>query len=62
MKISCDKENKITTLSQTYYIDKILHCAGLQDANLVSTPLDPNVNLEANEEEDRLGNDWGSQS
>jgi Reverse transcriptase (RNA-dependent DNA polymerase) len=60
MKISHDKENKIATLSQTHYIDKILHHVGLQDANPVSTPLDPNIGLEADEEEDILGNNWAS--
>jgi hypothetical protein len=58
MKISHDKENKITTLSQTHYIDKILHHVLLQYAKPVSTPLDLNVSLEADEVEDRLENDW----
>jgi hypothetical protein len=58
MKITRDKENQITTLSQAHYIDKILHRVGLQDVNPVSTPLDPNVNLETNEvEQDKSGND-----
>ena len=59
MKITRDKENQITTLSQAHYIDKILHRVGLQDANPVSTPLDPNVNLETDEEadQDKSGND-----
>jgi hypothetical protein len=58
MKITRDKENQITTLSQAHYVDKILHRVGLQDANPVSTPLDPNVNLETNEaEQDESGND-----
>ena len=58
MKITRDKENQITMLSQAHYIDKILHRVGLQDANPVSTPLDPNVNLETDEaDQDKSGND-----
>jgi hypothetical protein len=51
MKVSHDKEKQIVTLSQTHYIDKIIERVGLQDANPVSTPLDPNVNLEVEETE-----------
>lgn len=58
MKITRDKENQITMLSQAHYVDKILHRVGLQDANPISTPLDPNVNLENTEaKQDELGND-----
>jgi hypothetical protein len=51
MKVSHDKEKQIVMLSQTHYIDKIIERVGLQDANPVSTPLDPNVNLEVEETE-----------
>ena len=58
MKITCNKENQITTLSQAHYVDKILHRVGLQDANPVSTPLNPNVNLETDKaNQDKSGND-----
>ena len=57
MKISQNKELKIITLSQTHYIDKILKQVGLQDANSVTTPIDPGINLEFDEEEhDRMIN------
>ena len=51
MKISQNKELKIITLSQTHYIDKILEQVRLQDTNLVTTPIDLNINLEFDEEE-----------
>jgi Reverse transcriptase (RNA-dependent DNA polymerase) len=58
MKFTRNKENQITTLSQAHYIDKIIQRVGLQDTNPVSTPLDPNVNLEIDEaEQDKSGND-----
>ena len=65
MKISRDRESKIITLSQTHYIDKILERIGLQDANPVTTPIDPNVNLEVDEgeiedDDDQEINDWAS--
>ena len=54
MKISRNKELKIITLSQTHYIHKILEQVRLQDANSVTTPIDPSINLEFNEKE----HDW----
>ena len=40
----------IITLSQTHYIDALLEKFGLANANLVSTPMDTNVKLEATTE------------
>ena len=45
------KENQIS-LSQTHYIDSLLNKFGLENANPVTTPLDPNVNLDDNETEE----------
>ena len=42
------KKNQIT-LSQTHFIDSLLGKFGLKNANPVSTPLDPNVNLDKDE-------------
>ena len=49
MKVSHDKEKQVIKLSQTHYINKILNQMGLQDANPVTTPLNPNINLEVKE-------------
>ena len=49
MKVSHDKEKQVIKLSQTHYINKILNRMGLQDANPITTPLNPNVNLEVEE-------------
>ena len=51
MKINCDEKKKTISLSQTHYIDSLLERFGLANANTVSTPMDPNVNLD--EEEDK---------
>ena len=51
MKISRNKELKIIALSQTHYINKILERVRLEDANSVTTPIDPGINLEFDEEE-----------
>lgn len=45
MEISCDKSNQTITLSQKNYIKKNIDKHGLSNANPVSTPMDPNVNL-----------------
>ena len=61
MKISWNKELKVITLSQTHYIDKILKRVRLQDANSVTTPIDPNINLEFDEKEhDQMIDDQAS--
>ena len=63
MKVSHDKEKQVIKLSQTHYINKILDWMGLQDANPITTPLDPNVNLEVEEtkgDDDREINDQAS--
>lgn len=46
IKIDTSDDGSIITLSQTHYIDSILKRFGLEDANSVATPLDPNVNLD----------------
>ena len=50
------------TISQPQYIDSILQKHGMQDANPVSMPLDPNVKLESNktEREENNNNDYAS--
>jgi len=37
------------TLSQAHYINKLLDKFGMQDANPVSTPMDPNIKLDDEE-------------
>ena len=44
-----DRERGTLTIRQTKYIESILEKYGMQDANPVSTPLDPNVKLEPRE-------------
>lgn len=39
MMITRDREKKEITLSQKEYIDKVVDCFGIADANIVSTPL-----------------------
>jgi len=46
MKIDTSDDGSIIMLSQTHYIDSILKRIGLEDANSVATPLDPNINLD----------------
>ena len=46
IEITRDKENGTLTISQTKYIEAILEKYGLENANSVSTPLDPNIKLE----------------
>ena len=48
MGISQDPTDHSIKLFQTTYIDSLLKKHGLEDANLVSTPLDPNVKLDLN--------------
>jgi Reverse transcriptase (RNA-dependent DNA polymerase) len=45
------KENQIL-LSQTHFINSLLNKFGLENANPVTTPLDPNVNLDDDESEE----------
>ena len=49
------KLNQIT-LSQTHFINLLLNKFGLEEANPVTTPLDPNVNLDNDESEDESNN------
>ena len=44
------------TLSQAHFIDSLLKKFGLKDANPVTTPLDPNVNLDDEETEEKSNN------
>jgi len=46
MKIDRDEEKKTISLSQTHYIDSLLERFSLANANTVLTPMDPNVNLD----------------
>lgn len=47
LKIQQDDATGTISLSQSHYIDSIIARFGLSDANPVSTPLDPNVNLDS---------------
>lgn len=47
MKITQNDEQRSISLSQEHYIDSILKRFGLEDANSVLTPLDPNVDLDS---------------
>jgi hypothetical protein len=49
IEISC--RNDSLTISQPLYINSILRKYGMENANPVSTPLDPNVRLEPNTEQ-----------
>ena len=49
------KPNQIT-LSQTHFIDSLLKKFALEEANPVTTPLDPNVNLNNDKMEDESNN------
>jgi len=49
------KNNQIS-LSQTHFIDSLLNKFGLENANPVMTPLDPNVNLDNDETENNSNN------
>ena len=49
------KLNQIT-LSQTHFIDSLLKKFRLEEANPVTTPLDPNVNLDNDKMEDESNN------
>jgi hypothetical protein len=46
MEIHRDRQNGTITITQTNYINKILVQHGMDAANPVSTPMDPNVKLE----------------
>ena len=54
MGISQNPEDHSIKLFQTTYVDSLLKKHGLEDANPVSTPLDPNIklNLDPNEPND----------
>ena len=45
--VKVHQEDHLIEISQTHYIDTLLKKYGLQDANPVSTPMDPNIKLDA---------------
>src|SRR3990167_8471739 len=51
MKINFDYEKKRVELSQRAYIERILSDYGMSDCNGVSTPLEPNIRIEKNNEQ-----------
>ena len=50
--INYNREQCLLILSQSHYIDQVLSELGLQDCSMVATPLDPNVSLDYDDEED----------
>ena len=48
--VKIHQENNLIEISQTHYIETLLKKYGLQDANPVSTPMDPNIKLDNPEE------------
>ena len=48
MGICQDPEDNSIKLFQTAYVDSLLKKHGLEDANPVSTPMDPNIKLDHN--------------
>jgi hypothetical protein len=50
MHITRDRAKRTIRLSQTHYIWQILKDFGMENANPVSTPMDPHVILGENEE------------
>ena len=52
MGISQSQENSSIKLFQTAYIDSLLKKHGLENANPVSTPLDPNIKLDLDPNEE----------
>ena len=60
------KENQIS-LSQTHFIDSLLNKFGLDNANPVTTPLDPNINLDddetleiSNNQDEKISNSYAT--
>ena len=49
--VKIHQEDHLIEISQTHYIDTLLKKYGLQDTNPVSTPMDPNIKLDALEGE-----------
>ena len=49
--VKVHQEDHLIEISQTHYIDTLLKKYGLQDTNLVSTPMDPDTKLDAIEGE-----------
>ena len=52
IEITRDRDNGTLTIKQTKYIEAILEKEKMENANAVSTPLDPNVKLEPQEPQD----------
>ena len=57
IKISRNWEKKSISITQSTYIDAILHKYGMQDINPIKTPMDSNLKLEPGELEAR---DWNN--
>ncbi|KAJ2930461.1 hypothetical protein H1R20_g6639, partial [Candolleomyces eurysporus] len=47
MKVEQSEDRRVVSLSQTHYIESILKRFSLEDANPVTTPLNPNVDLDS---------------
>ena len=63
MQVTRNYEKRTIMLSQTHYIDAMLTRFGLEGANPVHTPLDPNVNLDPEyDEHDNVPDDRGPAS
>ena len=60
MKICKDRKNRILTLSQADYVEKVLQCFSMENAKAVSTPLSSHLKLtkemclKTQEEEDKM--------
>jgi len=61
IEITWDQAHKTLTITQTAYIESILMKYNLQDANPVSTPMDPNIKLEpGNPDQNNQSNEYVS--
>ena len=52
-----EQKDHLITISQTHYINSLLQKFGLENLNPVSTPLDPNVNLDGNKDSKNIDNE-----
>ena len=53
IKIDHNKKNKTISLSQTHYINSLLKCFSLVNANTVLTSMDPNMNFDEEKDEEK---------
>jgi len=61
IEITRDRAHKTLTITQTGYIENILAKYNLQDANPVSTPMDPNIKLEPGDpDQNNRSNEYAS--